>query len=421
MQRLISSSANRPPLSFTTAVQRTIKRNMEALIGGTIVVAAGLTVYHWDKISEHFQTRRILNAFEGGRGYQQWEDVDTAATVSRDTLKQHLTEIFMGKYPKTYAVILGQHGCGTSTAVRQAIASLSAALPQTTGLHAFFQSRKQPKGVVYINTEDPYTFAVDLKELLGVKTFLDFRHSMPKTTFETLRPVLKTAAADFKRTHNRPLVLVVDSADRLAKNEKVFFCELQDFAKDCADLGDLCVVFIISKGSRLSLLEERSAWSRASEPMEVGEISDEQAVEYLTKHKVPQELAKEAVATMTGGNFALLNKFTASYERETIPKMRAEMDTRLTNCLAKHGLAVNHPLFSRLLNEKRITKGASCRELGWCWRGQDKLDALVADGVLMECGSGEYAFLNRHAVDFFHRQLDGQQSEQGEQGSWWPW
>jgi hypothetical protein len=42
--------------------------------------------------------------------------------------------------------------------------------------------------------------------------------------------------------------------DLVAKKDAVFFSDLQDFAKACADNGNLRVVFIFSDGNALPLL-----------------------------------------------------------------------------------------------------------------------------------------------------------------------
>ncbi len=97
--------------------------------------------------------------------------------------------------------------------------------------------------------------------------------SEPMSTFLKLRKPLLEAAAKYKQKHGRPMVLVIDSVDVLAQKSPDFLGTIQDFAKNCADLGTLRIVFITSDGSALPLLVSRSAWSRAQKPAyEIGEI-----------------------------------------------------------------------------------------------------------------------------------------------------
>ncbi len=117
---------------------------------------------------------------------------------------------------------------------------------------------------------------------------------------------MKKTARAYKAKHQRPLVLVIDAADRVAQYDPKFFFVLQDFAKDCADKGILRVVFVSPEGVALPVLESSSAWSRALSPIEEGEISDEDAVKYLESEGVIHDDAVDAVKNITGGRFSLL-------------------------------------------------------------------------------------------------------------------
>ena len=86
------------------------------------------------------------------------------------------------------------------------------------------------------------------------------------------------AAAALRDDHSRPLVLVFDYVDRLAKGAPNFLASLQHFAKKEAGKGNLRVVLITSNGSALPLLMSRSSWSRTKKPpLEVGEVPGEGA------------------------------------------------------------------------------------------------------------------------------------------------
>ena len=55
------------------------------------------------------------------------------------------------------------------------------------------------------------------------------------------------------------------------------------------------------------MLQSRSG-NRAS-VFQVNDISDDQAVQYLVSSGVPADLASDAVSTITGGRFRLLNEY----------------------------------------------------------------------------------------------------------------
>ncbi|RHZ81271.1 hypothetical protein Glove_122g7 [Diversispora epigaea] len=123
---------------------------------------------------------------------------------------------------------------------------------------------------------------------------------------------LLRAANYYMKKYKRPMVLVLDQVDRIAKKDPVFLGILQDFAKDSADGGTLVIVFIASEGLVPQIMKSRrSAWSRAITPFEVGDISDEEAVKFLQDSGIDKKKAEYAVKYLTGGRFTLLKEVQA--------------------------------------------------------------------------------------------------------------
>jgi hypothetical protein len=67
-------------------------------------------------------------------------------------------------------------------------------------------------------------------------------------SYYLVQKALKNAAKAYKAKHNRPLVFVIDAADRVTEKDPKFFEALQYFAKEFADEGFLRVVFVASEG-----------------------------------------------------------------------------------------------------------------------------------------------------------------------------
>jgi hypothetical protein len=88
-------------------------------------------------------------------------------------------------------------------------------------------------------------------------------------------------------------VLVIDAADFVAKKNTKLFLDLQNFAKVCADMGMLRVVYVSSEGIVLPLLRASSSWSRALLPYEVQDIDDARAVDYLINRGMARPVAEE--------------------------------------------------------------------------------------------------------------------------------
>ncbi|CAG8633033.1 3823_t:CDS:2, partial [Diversispora eburnea] len=120
---------------------------------------------------------------------------------------------------------------------------------------------------------------------------------------------LVSTANHYMKENKRPMVLILDQVDRIAKKDLEFLRILQDFAKDCADLGSLDIIFVASEGIVPQIMKSRSSWSRASILFEVGNISDEEAIGYLKDSGINQKIIETVVKYLTGGRFALLKQF----------------------------------------------------------------------------------------------------------------
>jgi len=143
--------------------------------------------------------------------------------------------------------------------------------------------------------------------------------------------LLRTAAY-YMEKYKRPIVLVLDQIDRIAKQDPRFLGILQDFAKDCADKGTIVIVFIASEGlvpqimkcrdvmifniliymvefllNIIPIFTARSAWSRAI-TLDVGDIADKEAVKFLQDSGIDEKKAEDAVKYLTGGRFTLLKE-----------------------------------------------------------------------------------------------------------------
>eukprot|EP00981_Chlorochromonas_danica_P004702 scaffold946_cov171-Ochromonas_danica.AAC.2 len=376
-----------------------------AMIVGSIVAGTAFYFSHKDELAVS-TADSVYSAFYQGRGFNV--DSDKKATIVREDLNEQLLAILKPEEIDLYAVVVGERGSGKSTAVRKVIASLG-----------------EPRGVVYFNTpHNPRDFSVQLAKTIGLKDEIDLVGGVRRylsdlgkeekesdmnyeplaTHSKRLHTALLEAASTFKKKHKRPLVLVIDSADRLAKKEPEFLEIFQDFAKDCACEGTLRIVFISSDGSALPLLQSRSAWSRAEEPLEVGEISDEDAVEYLVSKSVPEPNAKRAVNELTGGLFMELNKYVQVHSMKTIEALIEDKNDAIVKVLKELQLPVSHPLFVKI-NQDKVVRAGKALDYDV---NNEQIGHLLAANILAAHPSTStytYTFHDRHAANFFARML----------------
>ena len=98
--------------------------------------------------------------------------------------------------------------------------------------------------------------------------------------------------------------------DLIAKTDQQVFLSLIDRAKNLVNSGVLRIIFVSSEGS---LVNCTSSSSRRAPIVELVDVSDEQAKEYLG-HCIPADLTKD-VAALTGGRFVHLLASVEVYTR----------------------------------------------------------------------------------------------------------
>ncbi|CAG8568627.1 9594_t:CDS:2 [Gigaspora rosea] len=100
--------------------------------------------------------------------------------------------------------------------------------------------------------------------------------------WERAMDAFKRASAVYKTKHNKPPVIIYDNLSRLVHINPEILDILQDDAKDNADDRKYIAVFVSNEGDvprRISVT--RSSWLRAEEPIEIGDLSREESLNYL--------------------------------------------------------------------------------------------------------------------------------------------
>ncbi len=146
---------------------------------------------------------------------------------------------------------------------------------------------------------------------------------------------LQEAAREYSKKYNRPLVLVIDNINILANEDPKTLKVLQMNAKSWSDEGLIRVVFVASEGSAPQFLQSKflnisnsndlgnSSWSRAATPIEVGDLTEAQSIEFLKKRGVDENIAKD-IYSVTGGRIRLLQKceLWKSFEGKSLFKFK---------------------------------------------------------------------------------------------------
>jgi hypothetical protein len=113
-------------------------------------------------------------------------------------------------------------------------------------------------------------------------------------------------AIKYKREYKRVPVLIIDNANRLAQKQPTLLTQIQGYAKDGADKGTISVVFVSSEGRvPRCMIDDASSWSRHGHIIEIGDISKEEALQYLKFRKIDEKQAAQ-VYELVGGRITHL-------------------------------------------------------------------------------------------------------------------
>jgi ABC-type dipeptide/oligopeptide/nickel transport system ATPase component len=383
---------------------------LRKLVGVVFVSFLGLFAAHFF-LGKAAVVRNMVTAFEAGGAQVGWFwapslmwDVefgskDARATVQRPALVADLAMLLRPGTTDHYALIVGDSGSGKSTAVREAVRSL-----------------QQPKGAIYFSAPVYFeSFSSDLARAVGyalpfdplASVFSRLGGQAPSAheAWPALLHALREAATRYHLKHSRPAVLVIDAADFVAKKDPNFFLDLQNFAKVCADMGMLRVVFVSSEGIVLPLLRASSSWSRALLPYEVQDIDDAQAADYLINRGMARPVAEEAVRTITGGRFALLLHVASAAAMKPIADMRKELDVATDSTLKRLGILPTHALFRALIAAGRVPSNSALDLLP-----EATLDALLGKNIIALHPDGAYTVHARHVESFLRKHLSNHTS-----------
>ena len=212
-------------------------------------------------------------------------------------------------HPGGYTLIKGQHGCGKTTILKQALT-------------------KSGPGILYVPVDVDGDVSVSLYRSLKVNMYCDgfwpkFLSYLkipssiclddPQSRLKYALQILAQAAAEITQEEGYIPVVVFDNLSQILKQQDFNGIQavalLQDTAKEMSDKKLLIVVFAASDSSVPNLMRARSSISRLLTTIDIGDITDEQALDYLTC--LCDDASNDEIATvvnLVGGRFVdLLN------------------------------------------------------------------------------------------------------------------
>ncbi|RGB42370.1 hypothetical protein C1646_810028 [Rhizophagus diaphanus] len=189
----------------------------------------------------------------------------------RPIIVNHLKAIFQpAKNQSCYYTICGEPGTGETILIKLALKEVG-------------------RGVVYVDVPPfvndfgeafreaiNFAFEEDVSLNNQFRRILSDEPDQPKWARALI--AFQRAAKAYKVKYDRPAVVVYDNVDRLdPKTIRI----LQDSAKDNADSETYIAVFVSCEGSVLKIMEgNSSSYSRAFGPIEIGDLTKEESIEW---------------------------------------------------------------------------------------------------------------------------------------------
>ncbi|RIB08088.1 hypothetical protein C2G38_2272111 [Gigaspora rosea] len=199
-------------------------------------------------------------------------------------------------------MVCGEHGTGKTTLTRIASSEVEHGVIYID-VPANFNKLGEAFGkAINFTFEESISFTGQLmRKILGETNTND---KLKISEWERAMDAFKRASAVYKTKHNKPPVIIYDNLSRLVHINPEILDILQDDAKDNADDRKYIAVFVSNEGDvprRISVSANRvfgsiiyrhiyksiffylarSSWLRAEEPIEIGDLSREESLNYL--------------------------------------------------------------------------------------------------------------------------------------------
>jgi len=249
-----------------------------------IIVTSPVMDYWLKRKANHDLVESVLKKIEAGTkpslpvGY-------LTNMVRRPKLDKELYKLFYPTSPtkdKFFGIVMGPSGTGKTFAIRNLCRSYpSGAIYYEVREHSFFAENLSKEVDLKIKPSNVFDLAI---ACLSDK-YVRYVH-LPESSVESTAIILQMieeACKKYLQTHGVVPVLFIDGADLVAKQNPLLFSSLITQAKIMANRNILSIVFISSEGSVMPLLKNASGMNRSTKIVEVDDIPDEDAYNYLVK------------------------------------------------------------------------------------------------------------------------------------------
>lgn len=207
--------------------------------------------------------------------------------VDRPGEEAKLKEVLKPEFTNQYYLVNGEVGCGKT----RTMIHLTREMVATDG-------RKLEGAPIYVSGlqgkcfSDSLADAVDFRfdEHISFGAFMTYAlkiKSFPKKDDHNkllrVLDAIEDSAFMYTNKHGKPVVLIIDNAGKLEEHLPNSMRKLQEKAKLWADTNTVKVVFVTSEDHTEFVMQaDHCNWSRAATPVTIGDLTREEAIQFLT-------------------------------------------------------------------------------------------------------------------------------------------
>ncbi|GES89436.1 P-loop containing nucleoside triphosphate hydrolase protein [Rhizophagus clarus] len=292
---------------------------LSTVIIGKLVVAGVISLLLVDFLHAGYRNRRnkyLLNKTVE-KGTQPDIMISEDKFVPRTEVIERLKKILQpNKDQSSYYVVCGEHGTGKTMLTRIASREVGQGViyveipsdPKDKNIELFGKAFGES---INFEFEEHISFIGQLKKkILGYNVKI-IEHSKWRRALEAF----KSAGAVYRAKHNKLPVIVYDNISEIMSVDPEVLDALQNDAKMNADHKRYIAVFVSSEDSVPRRMQSRSAWSRAEEPIEIGDLTRDESLDYLinkrgiktVKEGIIDTTEAERIYELVGGRITELN------------------------------------------------------------------------------------------------------------------
>jgi len=275
-------------------------------------------------------------------------------------------------------LIVGEHGTGKTSLIKLAINGIN-----------------EPKGIVYVDIPLRCDLEVNVTQAMQEALGWNPEYSSESPSLEEVLKVFTKLAIKYKHEYNRVPVLIIDNANRLAQKQQELLNLFQDYAKLATDNERVSVVFVSSEGRIPHQMMLRSSWSRHGRIIEIGDVSKEEAMQYLKLRNIDKKQA-EQIYELVGGRMIHLKIICDNIEGvSTLKAIRQMMFLDAESALESTGINPGRPYHKdgAVIIRELLKKGSISKHTYYDLVNADTADKLLEGNVFaMQVNSKEVNF-----------------------------